>query len=121
MRLCEYYRENLSQCSTLLLLDIYRSLAESSKITFSIYTYFHLFANEILERDGAKYFDVYHEGARQSFDTLLASARLKLSPTRVQEIIAFLEKRCESTEKADIHKQYAFMLKRFQGLYSSAL
>lgn len=118
MRLCEYYREDISLCATPLLLDLYRSLAESSKTTFSIYAYFHLFANEILERYGSTYFDIYHEGARQSFDAMLASARLNLSSTRVQELVSFLDDRLESSEEPEMKKQYAFMLKRFQGLSS---
>ena len=118
LRICEHYRDDLSLCATPLLLDLYRSLAESSKVTFSVYSYFHLFANEILERGGARYFDIYHEGARQSFDTLLASARLNLSATRLKEIISYLEEHLEHMENGELEKQYAFMLKRFYGLSS---
>lgn len=115
MRVCEYFRQELAQCATPLLLDLYRSLAESSKITFSVYSYFHLFANEILERGGVKYFDIYHEGALQSFDTLLASARLSLSQTRLQEIRSFLTECIDRSEDTEIIERYTFMLKRFKG------
>lgn len=91
MRICEYVRQDFTQCSTPLLLDLYRSLAESTKHTFSVYTYFHLFANEILEREGVKCFDVYQTGARQSFDSLLASARLSLSSRRLKELVFYLQ------------------------------
>ncbi len=116
MRICEYYRPDLSPCATRLLLDLYRSLAESSTITFSVYSYFHLFASEILERDGTTHFDIYQEGAWQSFDTLLSSARLNLSQPRLEELRFFLQERMEQTEEVESRERYAFMLKRFQGL-----
>jgi len=116
MRICEYVRQDFTQCPTSLLLDLYRSLAESTKYTFSVYTYFHLFANEILEREGVKCFDIYQTGARQSFDSLLASARLDLSQARLEELILYLQQQVRLAENEQSQKDLSFMLKRFQAM-----
>lgn len=108
MKLCEAIKDDLTPYSDQLIIDLYSQLAASSPATFGVYMSFHLFANELLERGGAKYFDIYAEGASKSMDTGLSSGRLNLSDKTIDEILAYIN--AEIAKGVDME----FMKKRFE-------
>lgn len=117
MHLCEAIKDDFSGCPDQLILDLYAELSKSAKETFSVYNSFHLFANELLERGGAKYFDQYLEGAMQSMDTGLSSGRLDLSKDRISEILDHIKKEIDNNDPKQT-EGYDYMLQRFEWLLS---
>jgi len=116
MQLCEAIKDDFSNCSDQLILDLYAELSKSAKETFGVYNSFHLFANELLERGGVKYFDEYVEGASKSMDTGLSSGRLELTKTRVDEILTHIKNKIKNHDNPAEIKGYDYMLKRFEWL-----
>ena len=116
MKLCESVKSNLSICPDKLIIDLFTELSKSSKETFGVYNSYHLFANELLERGGSKYLDIYISGALKSFDTSLASARLTLSGKRIDEIIEFIKLKILESQSSNSSKNYSYMLARFEHL-----
>ncbi len=109
MSVCELAKENLSICSDNLIIDLYIALSNSAKKTFAVYRYFHLYANEILNRGHIKYFDLYLDGAMKSFDTLLASSQIQLEEQKIIEIIDYIQTKSNK-------EKYQHMLNRFHSL-----
>ena len=116
MQLCEAIKDDFSDCPDQLIVDLYIELAKSAKETFGVYNSFHLFANELLERGGIKYFDTYIEGASQSMDTGLSSGRLNLSKSRIIEILNHIKQKMNDSNENDNLRGYDYMLKRFEWL-----
>ena len=116
MQLCEIIKDDFSLYSDEMILDLYSELSKSAKETFGVYNSFHLFANEILERGGVKYFDHYVEGASKSMDTGLSSGRLNLTKTRIDEILRHIKYKIEHNSNENEIRGYDYMLKRFEWL-----
>lgn len=119
MQVCEYLKTDFSNCSNQLILDLYLELAKQAKETFGVYSNFHTFANELLERTGTTYFDEYIEGASKSMDTGIMSGQLNLSKERIDEILYYLINKIEAAENKMDASGYEFMLKRFKWLSES--
>jgi len=94
---CEEAVKDFSKASDQLIRDLYIELARASKETWSVYKNFHLFAQELLDRGVTKYLLDYAEGAMMSFDTMLASGRVKVSDDQRAEIGDFIERELRST------------------------
>ncbi len=109
---CELLVKDFSISSDQLIIDLYLELSKSSKETWGVYRNFHLFANEILNRNAVEYLDIYVEGATKSSDTGMASGRLDLEPKIIKEIIEELK------VKTKKELNYEYMIKRFEYLYS---
>lgn len=116
MQLCETIKYDLSDSSEKLILDLYLELSKCAKESFGVYNSYHLFANELLERTGTKYFDEYIEGASKSMDTGLSSGRLNLSKERITEILNYIKSKVENSKNISEIKGYDYMLKRFEWL-----
>ena len=116
MQLCETIKDDFSYSSEKLILDLYIELSKCAKETFGVYNSYHLFANELLERTGIKYFEEYIEGASKSMDTGLSSGRLDLSKERVSEILNHIKSKMENSENESEIRGYDYMLKRFEWL-----
>jgi hypothetical protein len=116
MQLCETIKNDFSYSSDKLILDLYLELSKCAKETWSVYNSFHLFADELLERGGIKYFDEYLEGASKSMDTNLSSGRLDLSKERVSEILSHIKSTIANSNKESDIRGYDYMLKRFEWL-----
>jgi len=117
MQICEYLKDDFSDSSDELILNLYLELSKSAKETWGVYNSFHLFANELLERGGAKYLDIYIEGATKSMDTGLMSGRLNLSKERLNEIICHIKSKMNNYENESEITGYDHMLKRFEWLF----
>lgn len=116
MQLCEAIKDDLSAYGDQLILDLYLELSKSSKETFGVYLSYHLFANELLERGGVKYFDQYIEGASKSMDTGMASGKLSLSKSRIEEILAHIKNTINNSDNPRKIGTYNYMLRRFEWL-----
>lgn len=116
MQVCEIIKDDLSYSTEKLILDMYLELSKCAKETFEIYNSFHLFANELLERTGTKYFDEYIEGASKSMDIVISSGRLNLSRKRVIEIFNHIKSKIANSKNKDELGGYDFMLERFEWL-----
>ena len=116
MQLCETIKDDLSYSTEKLILDLYLELSKCAKETFGVYNSYHLFANELLERTGTKYFDQYIEGGSKSMDTGISSGRLNLSKERVFEILNHIKSKIANSENENEIGGYDFMLKRFEWL-----
>ncbi|UOX33946.1 hypothetical protein LXD69_00170 [Flavobacterium sediminilitoris] len=116
MQLCEIIKEDFSYSSEKLILDLYLELSKCAKETFGVYNSFHLFANELLERTGIKYFDEYIEGASKSMDTGLSSGHLDLSNKRINEILSHIKSKMANSKNESEIGKYDYMLKRFEWL-----
>lgn len=114
--LCETIKDDLSYSTEKLILDLYVELSKCAKETFGVYNSYHLFANELLERTGTKYFNEYIEGASKSMDTGLSSGRLNLSKERVTEILNHIKSKTANSESESEIRGYDYMLKRFEWL-----
>lgn len=119
MQVCEYLKADFSNCPNQLILDLYLELAKQAKETFGVYSNFHTFANELLERTGIIYFDEYIEGASKSMDTGIMSGKLSLSKERIDEILYYLRNKMEETQNKREVSGYEFMLERFEWLSQS--
>ncbi len=117
MELCECIKDRLEEYSDQLIIDLYMELAKSSVETWGVYEDFHLFANEILSRGGARYFEQYLEGASQSMDTSMSSGELELEPDTIDEILTYIKDRLSGTPDDD---GYGYMLERFERLKEQA-
>lgn len=120
MQLCETIKNDLSRYPENLILDLYLELSKCAKETFGIYLSYHLFANELLERTGAKYFDEYIEGASKSIDTGISSGRLNLSKERLSEILNYIKYRIGNSENKSELRGYDFILERFKWLLNKS-
>jgi hypothetical protein len=116
MKVCEIIKDDFSYSSDKLILDLYLELSKCAKETWCVYNSFHLFANELLERGGIKYFDKYVEGASKSMDTNLSSGRLDLSKERISEILNHIKSKIANFENESEIRGYDYMLKRFEWL-----
>ncbi len=116
IQLCETIKDDFSICPDQLIVDLYIELAKWAKEAFCVYNNFHLFANELLERGGVKNFDKYVEGASKSMDTGMSSGILKLSNSRIKEILSHIKSKLNDSNENDDLKGYAYMLKRFEWL-----
>ena len=113
MKLCEFIKSNFALCSDQLIINLYLQLSRSAKETFGVYLGYHLFANELLERGGTEYFDIYIEGASQSMDTGIMRGRLDLSKNRINEIIALINQKLVDSPN---ERGYEHMKERFEWL-----
>lgn len=116
MQVCETIKDDFSYSSDQLIVDIYLELSKCAAEAWGVYESYHLFANELLERGGTKYFDAYIEGASQCMDTEFSSGQLDLSRERVHEILDHITSTlANARNESDIHG-YDYMLNRFQRL-----
>ncbi len=88
---CEYVVKDFSVASDRLIRDLYLELSKSSKETWGVYRNYHLFAQELLDRGVTKYLLDYLNGAAQSFDTTLASARVAVTDGQRADIDGFVQ------------------------------
>ena len=116
MQVCEIMKNDFSNSSDKLILDLYLELSKCAKETFGVYNSYHLFANELLERTGIKHFEEYIEGASKSMDTGLSSGRLNLSKERNYEILNHIKSKIANSENESEIRGYDYMLKRFEWL-----
>lgn len=113
LAVCEVLIKDFSIASDQLILDLYQALSQDAKATWSVYRWYHLFAQELLNRGKTDYLLAYIKGARQSFDTLLASSAVQLSDADKQEIVDFINLRL-ATHPDDPNKEdFEFALRRF--------
>lgn len=116
IKICETIKNDFSYTSENLIVDLYLELSKCAEESFGVYTSYHLFANELLERTGIKYFDEYIEGASKSMDTGISSGRLTLSKERVSEILNHIQSKMANFETKSEIAGYDFMLERFERL-----
>ena len=76
MRLSTFLLPQLKEANVQLLRDLYVEIGKSSKVTFSIYSNFHLLAQELISRDWKENLIWYMKGAAQSADAYMSSARI---------------------------------------------
>lgn len=110
---CEQVSKDFTQASDELIRDLYLELARSSKETWSVYKNFHLFAQELLDRGLTKYLLDYAEGATKSFDTILASGRVKVTDEQRAEIGDFIERELRSSSDDRTKALLEFVRGRF--------
>lgn len=70
-----------------LIRDLFIELGKVAQVSFSVFTHYHLLAQELLERGGKHYLFDYVCAAHISFDTFLSTANIQLSQERKQEIL----------------------------------
>lgn len=116
--LSEAIKSDFSMANDQLIIDLFVAWSLQAKTDFGVYRHYHLLANELLERGGAKYLKVYAKGATQCMDTMLASGRLNLSKARITEILKHMDTMLANHQNQDELRQYRFLQKRFQGLSS---
>lgn len=115
MLLCEYLIDRLPITHLELIRDLYIELSRSSEQTFGVYRSYHLFANELLLRGKTKYFMDYLKGASYSFDTGLASGRLNLDISTVEEIVTYIDFELTKEQEKGIKGNLEFAKHRFDG------
>ena len=118
--LAEFMKEDFSFSPDQLIIDMYLALAECGEQSFGIYLNFHLFANELLNRGGAKYFTHYMEGAKRSMDTYISSGRdLKISKEILNEICDLIQDKIDTSDKDSklyegFQERFDFLLKQYK-------
>jgi hypothetical protein len=114
MTLCEYLRDKLDRINLDLIRDLYIEESKASEQTFGIYLSYHLFANELLRRGKGKFLMDYLHGASYSFDTGLASGRLNLDISVLEELSEYVN--LELTKDYDIQdkRSLKFAKERFE-------
>ena len=113
MEVCEYLVKDFSIAPDQLILDLYQELSRSSKQTWGVYQHYHLFAQEILNRGRTKYLLHYLQGAGRSFDTRLASARIKLTDEEKQEILDYVDVQMADPANAEYKAYFEWAQERF--------
>ncbi|MGH1437823.1 MAG: hypothetical protein ACRBG0_25520 [Lewinella sp.] len=113
INVCECVIKDFSIAPDELILDLYEELSKSSKETWGVYRNYHLIAQEVLNRGRVKYLVNYLKGATQSFDTIIASGRVKLEEEEKREIIDHVESRRDNDPIGENPKYIELALRRF--------
>ena len=113
IRVCEYLVKDFSIAPDQLILDLYQELSKSAKETWGVYQHYHLFAQEILNRGRTKYLLNYLQGASQSFDTRLASGRIKLTDEEKLEILDYVAVQMADPANAEYTAYFEWAQERF--------
>lgn len=71
--------------------DLFIELGKVAQVSFSVFTHYHVLAQELLERGGKDYLFDYVCAAHISFDTFLSTANIQLSPERMHEIVSYFD------------------------------
>lgn len=74
-----------------LIRDLFIELGKVAQVSFSVFTNYHLLAQELLERGGKEYLFDYVCAAHISFDTFLSTANITLSSARTRELLAYFD------------------------------
>lgn len=91
IKVCEYLVDDLTIAPDELIVDLYTELSKSSRESWEVYGKYHLFAQELIKRGPIKNLEIYIQGARQSFDTAIASGRISVSDETKQQILNYLK------------------------------
>ncbi len=91
MQVCEMVIPQIDKVNIELVRDLYCETGKTSPMTFSVYTNFHLFADELLKRGGTKYLLDYIRGAVYSMDTGISSGRLTISKQQARELLYYFD------------------------------
>lgn len=103
MELCEFVVSQIDKVNIELIRDLYGETGKSSKMTFSVYNKFHLFADELLKRGGTKYLLDYVRGASHTMDTGISSGILTISNEQAKALLEHFDLLKASTQ--DVEEQ----------------
>lgn len=113
---CDHFRLHPTKTPLPLIAALYTAETEFAREAWSVNRVVSALAQEMLERGGTEYLDVYIAGAGRGFDALLESARISLSPARCRELTALCEQRRELHRGTQREALYEHMRERFAAL-----
>lgn len=113
--LCDYSCRHLNDCPDAILAALYTALSKGAEhgVGFN-YQHYQIIAQELLERDGIKYFDLYMRESMRCMDTGIVSSQLTLSENTIRDILDYINDQLAKTGTPDA-KQYESMRQRFEG------
>lgn len=114
MQLCEFLIPQLDHVKLELIRDIYLEISKCANELWAVYSKYHLFAQQLINRGETNYLIDYLEGATQCFDTMLASGRITLTKIQKENIINFINDKLITETNERQLKLLTFGIERFE-------
>lgn len=115
---CSYFLENKEDLSLPLIAALFKAETLFAKEAWGVNRVVSSLAQELLERGGADYLDVYMAGARCGMDAFIESGNITLSRHRCRELFAACEANAAVANGAE--KQWSMLAERFAFLLTRA-
>ena len=113
---CEHFRSHKADTPLALIAALYTAETQFAREAWGVHPIVSELAQELLDRGGAAYADVYFAGMCQGMDAYLETGRIKLSDQRRDELLAY----CVAQQRAHAgtarEKDYEMLRDRFAGV-----
>jgi len=115
----DYFEENTQACSLPLIAALYRAETQWAKEAWCVRSVVAELAQELLQRGGVAYLDVYFAGACCGMDAFMESGNISLSKTRCEELLAYCKASALNAD-ADSREKWSMLAERFAYLLADA-
>lgn len=115
----DYFEEHAQACSLPLIAALYRAETQWAKEAWCVRSVVAELAQELLQRGGVAYLDVYLAGACCGMDACMESGNISLSKTRCEELLAYCKASAFNAE-AGLRERWTMLAQRFACLIAGA-
>ena len=113
-KVCNYFEDEKDRFSLPLIAALFKAETLFAKEAWGVNRVVSALAQELLERGGVEYLDVYLAGARCGMDAFMETGNITLSKLRCQELLDRCLANANATEQTG--KQWEMLAERFSYL-----
>jgi hypothetical protein len=116
---CEYFLNHKADTPIALVAALYTAETRLAQESWGVHRIVSDLAQELLERGGVDYADIYLEGMSCGMDAFLESGRISLTDKRRDELIVYCNAQRQAHMGTNKDKQYEFLQHRLEAVPSA--